>query len=123
VSVITGDLRRKEFRHHIAMSIFDATKSLNEGAFHIMIITFCYRSGPVGQYFIERYPCLFNPVCRHRQSAREIHRIVDEAHESGIKARKFFAMLDQPRDHSFNVAEPQPLNWGRTLSSRRMRSP
>lgn len=114
VSVIAEDLRRKEFRHHIAMSIFDALKSLNEGAFHIMVITFAISlalSGDISSGDILAFSILFVAVVN---PLREIHRIVDEAHESGIKAGEFFTMLDQPLDHSFNVSKPRPLNWGHT---------
>ncbi len=107
VSVIADDLRRKEFRHHVAMSIFDAVKSLNEGAFHIVIITLAIGlalSGNISSGDILAFSILFVAVVN---PLREIHRIVDEAHESGIKAGEFFAVLDQPRDASFNVTAPR----------------
>ena len=111
VSIIADELRRKELWHHIAMSFFDALKSLNEGVFHIVIITFAISlalSGKISSGDILAFSILFGAVVN---PLREIHRIMDEAHESGIKAGEFFAMLDQPRDHSFNVQKPLPLNW------------
>ena len=115
VSVIAEDLRRKELRHHVAMSIFDALKSLNEGAFHIVIIAFAIGlalSGKISSGDILAFTILFAAVVN---PLREIHRILDEAHESGIKAGELHAMLEQPRDHSFNVTKPQTLSWSNGL--------
>lgn len=112
VATIAEDLRRKEFRHHIFMAIFDALKSLNEGAFHIIVITLAIGlalSGDVSSGEVLAFSILFSAVIN---PLREIHRIMDEAHESGIKAGEFFAMLDQPLDRSFDVTTPAPIELG-----------
>jgi ATP-binding cassette subfamily B protein len=103
VRAIAEELREKEFRHHLAMSFFDAGKSLNEGAFHIAVVTLAISlafSGKISSGDIIVFSMLFAAVVA---PLREIHRIIDEAHESGIKAGEFFAMLDQPKDCSFEA--------------------
>ena len=107
VRAISEQLRSKEYRHHIAMSLFDAIKSLNEGAFHIAVVTFALvlsLSGALSAGDVLAFSILFLAVVN---PLREIHRIVDEAHESGLRAESFFAILSQQKDRSFQVEFPR----------------
>ena len=38
VEVVGEAVRRREIRHHVAMSLFDAAKALNEGLFFILVV-------------------------------------------------------------------------------------
>ena len=108
-------LRRREFRHHIAMSLFDAVKSLNEGAFHIAVITFAIwlsLAHTISAGDILAFSILFLAVIT---PLREIHRIIDEAHESALRAENFFDLLSRPRDISFDTTSPAMPDIGQNI--------
>jgi ATP-binding cassette subfamily B protein len=113
VERITENLRRWELAHHIAMAFYDCAKSLNEGIFHIAIITASifmalHKIITIGD--VLTFSVLFSSVVN---PLREIHRILDEAHESSLRVTDFFSMLAEPIDRSFQVAtsdSPQLAN-------------
>lgn len=107
VADISEELRRREFKHHFAMSLFDGVKSINEGGFHIAVIAFAIwlslmQAITTGD--ILAFSMLFVAVIT---PLREIHRIVDEAHESSLRAADFFRMIEQPQDRSFAAPTSQ----------------
>jgi len=101
VEEIAEGLRKKEIRHHISMAFFDAGKYLNEGFFYILVISisiFFSAQGMITRGDILVYSILFLSITR---PLREIHRILDEAHESSIRVNDLYDLLDQPVDVSF----------------------
>jgi ATP-binding cassette subfamily B protein len=97
--------RRKEIGHHVAMSLFDCGKALNEGLFHILVIALAIvlatRQPPlISMGDILTFSILFLSVMT---PLREIHRIVDDAHESSLQVADLMAMLDTPVDKSFSL--------------------
>ncbi|MES2023579.1 MAG: ABC transporter ATP-binding protein [Patescibacteria group bacterium] len=98
---IAEELRKKEIKHHISMSFFDAGKYLNEGFFYILVISisiFLSAEGVITRGDILVYSILFLSITG---PLREIHRILDEAHESSIKVNDLYDLLNQPKDISF----------------------
>lgn len=96
------ELRKKEIRHHIFMALFDAGKYLNEGFFYILVISLSISfsaQGIITKGDILVYPILFLSITG---PLREIHRILDEAHESSILVNDLYELLDQPQDVSFS---------------------
>jgi ABC-type multidrug transport system, ATPase and permease components len=107
VSMIADGLCRKEFKHHVVMTFFDAAKSINEGVFHIATITVAISfalSGSISPGDILSFSVLFISVVN---PLREVHRIIDEAQESTIRAADFFTLVGLGDDLSFSVEMPQ----------------
>ena len=112
VGEVTELVREKEIRHHIAMSLFDCAKALNEGFFFILVIGVTILL--VAQHHLTTgdvvtFPMLFASVL---VPLREVHRIVDEAHESSLKVGDLMEMMSEPVDPSFKgklIREPMLL--------------
>src|ERR1043166_400859 len=100
-------VRKKEIKHHFVMSIFDCAKALNEGVFFILVIILSILMAAKGRIasgdiitFAMLYMSVLTPL-------REIHRIVDEAHESALKVGDLLDMKAIPVDISFSDAACQ----------------
>ncbi len=103
VEEVAEAMRKKEIRHHIFMALFDSGKYLNEGFFYILIISlsiFLAAHGVITRGDILVYSILFLSITG---PLREIHRILDEAHESSIKVNDLYDLLNQSQDVSFEV--------------------
>jgi ATP-binding cassette subfamily B protein len=96
-------VRAKEIKHHVAMSMYDGVKALNEGVFFILVvavaITFAAR-GFINIGEVLAYALFFNNVLT---PLREVHRIIDEAHESALKVGDLVDIMTEPLDRSFDV--------------------
>lgn len=98
-------LRGLEITHHIWMAVYDAAKYLNEGLFHIAVLAMAIWMASTGQISVGdilTYSMLFMGVIT---PLREIHRILDEAHESSIRARNLYDLMDEPKDQAFSRRE------------------
>lgn len=105
VEEVAEGMRKKEIRHHIFMALFDSGKYLNEGFFYVLVISlsiFLAAQGLITKGDILVYSILFLSITA---PLREIHRILDEAHESSIKVNDLYELLNQPRDISFQVSD------------------
>ena len=101
VEVVSEHLRAKEIVHHIYMAFFDAAKYINEGVFHILVLGLAIwlaARGTITTGDILTYSMLFVSVIA---PLREIHRILDEAHESSIRTTDLFDMMSLSVDPSF----------------------
>jgi ATP-binding cassette subfamily B protein len=101
VEKVAERLRAKEIKHHVWMAIYDAIKYLNEGIFHVLVLglsIWLAAMGTISTGDILTYSLLFLGVIR---PLREIHRMLDEAHESSIRAQDLFELTDLPEDRSF----------------------
>jgi ATP-binding cassette subfamily B protein len=99
--------RSKELRHHFEMSLFGCGKALNEGFFHIVVLAFAvylflHSQIKIGEIFTFSMLYL-NVMC----PLNEVHRFIDEAHESSLRVGDLFALLTEPVDRSFKPAEPR----------------
>jgi ATP-binding cassette subfamily B protein len=124
VEVVGEAVRRREIRHHVAMSLFDAAKALNEGLFFILVVGISIHlaaQGRVGVGDVVTFALLFGNVLT---PLRDIHRILDEAHESTLKVGDLLAMMAEPMDRSFAVAtpaEPQLILGQPVIEARNLR--
>jgi ATP-binding cassette subfamily B protein len=103
VDILAESLRKKGIRHHVSMAWFDCVKYLNEGVFHIAMIAtsvFLATRGVITTGDVLTYSLLFISAMT---PLREIHRILDEAHESSIRVRDLHELLAQPLDKSYSV--------------------
>lgn len=104
VEQVSERLRRVEMRHHVLMAFFDAGKQLNEGLFHVVVLglsIYCVTTGEITAGDVVTFSMLFAGVVA---PLREIHRIIDEAHESSLRVDDLFDILDQPHDAAFLVS-------------------
>ncbi|MDH4319112.1 MAG: ABC transporter ATP-binding protein/permease, partial [Desulfobulbaceae bacterium] len=103
VDVLAEGLRKKEIRHHISMALFDCVKYLNEGTFHIAVIAtsvYLATRGVITTGDILTYSLLFMSAVT---PLREIHRILDEAHESSLRVHDLHELCAQSIDPSYSV--------------------
>ena len=103
VEEVAEAMRKKEIRHHIFMALFDSGKYLSEGLFYVLVISlsiFLAAQGVITKGDILVYSILFLSITG---PLREIHRILDEAHESSIRVNDLYDLLNQPRDISFQA--------------------
>jgi ATP-binding cassette subfamily B protein len=93
-------------RHHFVMSLFGCSKALNEGLSHVVVLAFAayYASrGAISIGDILSLSLLFMGVMA---PLNEIHRVIDEGHESSLRTRDFLRMLEEPVDSSYQVSAP-----------------
>jgi ATP-binding cassette, subfamily B, bacterial len=103
VTQVAEVVRKKEIKHHIAMSMYDGVKALNEGSFFILVVAFAISFAARGLINIGEvlaYALFFTNVLN---PLREVHRIIDEAHESALKVGDLMGMLTEPVDRSFEA--------------------
>jgi ATP-binding cassette subfamily B protein len=104
----TAERRRaREIRHHFEMSLFGCFKALNEGLFHLLVLGLGVWMATCGQIQypdILVYSMLFLNVMN---PLSEVHRIIDEGHESSLRVGDLLELLATPLDRSFEPAAPQ----------------
>jgi ATP-binding cassette subfamily B protein len=96
--------RKIEIKHHIYMALFDAAKYLNEGFFYILVIVlslYLASRGVITKGDILVYSILFLSIT---SPLREIHRILDQAHENSIRVNDLYELLNEPIDESYKEA-------------------
>lgn len=110
VNAVAEELRKKEIKHHIFMAFFDSAKYLNEGFFYIVVISLSIYFSAIGiisQGDILVYSILFLSITA---PLREIHRILDQAHESSILVNDLYGLLNEPTDESFKSSDTKETN-------------
>ena len=95
--------RRKELKHHVAMSLFGSGKALIEGFFHILVLSLAiylavHREISVGDIFV--FSALFLSVMT---PLSEVHRVIDEGHECSLRVGDLMEILHAPTDRSFHT--------------------
>ena len=104
-AIVAEQLRSDEMRHHKAMAMFDALKSLNEGFFHVALLTVAIAlnvRNVISTGDVLTFSILFLATVT---PLREIHRILDEAHESSLLVEQLRGILQQPADISFTTPD------------------
>jgi ATP-binding cassette, subfamily B, bacterial len=101
IEEVAEGLRRKEIKHHISMALFDALKYLNEGFFYVLVLClslYMVSGNRLSPGEVLSFSLLFTSVLL---PLREVHRIIDEAHESSLRVSDFFDLLALPVDRSY----------------------
>lgn len=97
-----AEMQRKiEMRHHVFMALFDAAKYFNEAFFYIVVIVlsvYLAAQGIISKGDILIYSILFMSITN---PLREIHKLLDQAHESSIQVNDLYNLLHQPLDISY----------------------
>jgi ATP-binding cassette subfamily B protein len=100
--------RSKELRHHFEMSLFGSGKAINEGLFHVLVLAFAvylFVQGRLQPGDVLMFSALFLQVMA---PLNEIHRFMDEAHESSLRIGDLLGLLAVPRDRSFRTPADAP---------------
>jgi ATP-binding cassette subfamily B protein len=99
--------RFKELRHHFEMSLFGCGKALNEAFFHILVLAFAvylFVNEQIRYGDIITFSVLYlNVMC----PLNEVHRFIDEAHESSLRIADLARLLREPVDRSFKPNNPR----------------
>jgi ATP-binding cassette subfamily B protein len=98
------DLRARELQHHIAMSKFDAAKTVNEAIWLVVTLVAAIELRPdftAGELtgLVLLYLAVTKPL-------RELHRVIDEGAESALQARDLIEDLQAPHDASYGTTSP-----------------
>jgi ATP-binding cassette subfamily B protein len=107
----TAERRRsRELRHHFQMSLFGSGKALNEGLFHVLVLglaIYLALHGRIEYGDILTFSMLFLNVM---SPLSEVHRVIDEGHESSLRVGDLIDILSTPIDDSFDarVARREP---------------
>src|SRR5271170_6583176 len=108
----TEKRRAMEVRHHFQMSLFGCAKALNEGLVHILVLGFAIYLAVQGRITfgdVLTFSILFMNVMT---PLGEIHRVLDEGHESSLQVGDLLDMLAEPVDASFTTT---PIRLPRLL--------
>lgn len=95
--------RQREIHHHFMMSLYGCGKALNEGLFHIIVLglaTYLAINGQITFGDILTFSVLYLSVMT---PLNEIHRVLDEGHESSLRVGDLVEMLREPEDRSFTT--------------------
>jgi len=112
---ISEKLRLTEIRHHIQMALFDAAKYLNESFFYVLVVgisTYFAVNGTISKGDILTYSLLFTSIL---SPLRELHRVLDEAHESSIRVQDLLNLQSQKIDASFLAKETKEKISGKDV--------
>jgi len=99
--------RSMELRHHFQMSLFGCGKALNEGLFHLVVLALAvafYMNGRINLGDIFTFSVLYLNVMA---PLNEVHRFIDEAHESSLRVGDLINLLREPIDPSFKPVDPR----------------
>jgi ATP-binding cassette subfamily B protein len=102
----TAERRRvRELRHHFQMSLFGSGKALNEGLFHVLVLglaIYLALHGRIEYGEILTFSMLFLNVM---SPLSEVHRVIDDGHESSLRVGDLIDILSSPIDDSFDVVK------------------
>jgi ATP-binding cassette subfamily B protein len=102
----TEKRRAMEIRHHFQMSLFGCAKALNEGFFHIIVLGMAIYYAINGQLRPGDVLTLSVLFLNVMTPLSEVHRVLDEGHESSLRGGDLLEMLAEPLDPSFTVPRP-----------------
>jgi ABC-type transport system involved in cytochrome bd biosynthesis fused ATPase/permease subunit len=96
--------RQTELKHHVAMALFGSGKALTEGFFYLLVLASAVVLAVLGHasfgdilVFSDLFLSVMTPMA-------EVHRILDEGHESALRVGDLLEMLSRPLDPSFHTA-------------------
>jgi len=110
----TEKRRALEIRHYFQMALFGSGKALNEGFFHVIVLAMALYFAFHGQLEpgdVVTFSMLFLNVMT---PLSEIHRVLDEGHETSLRVGDLLEMLAEPLDPSFisrTGGTGVPLPW------------
>jgi len=109
VAQAAENLRRKELRHHFEMSLYGSSKALGEALVHIGVLgaaVYLAAKGEISVGSVFTFSMLFLNVMA---PLNEVHRVVDEGHESSLMVADLLQMLQQESDISYRTPTHAPV--------------
>jgi ATP-binding cassette, subfamily B, bacterial len=97
----TEKRRAMEVRHHFQMSLFGGAKALNEGLVHIIVLAVAIYLAIQGRISIGDVLAFSLLYLNLMTPLGEIHRVLDEGHESSLQVGELLEMMAEPIDPSF----------------------
>jgi ATP-binding cassette subfamily B protein len=101
-------LRETELRHHFVMSLFGSGKAIIEAGFHLLVVGAALTAaahGVISVGDVLLFSMLFLNVMA---PLNEVHRVIDEGHESSLLVEDLLRMLAEPADRSFQSSSDRP---------------
>jgi len=102
-------LRGTELRHHFVMSLFGSTKAIVEAGFHLLVVGAALVAASQGVISVGDVLLLSMLFLNVMAPLNEVHRVIDEGHESSLLVEDLLRMLAEPADRSFqSSSDRQP---------------
>jgi ATP-binding cassette subfamily B protein len=98
----TGRLRDTELRHHIAMSLFDAGKAINETLWLLVTLGVSVQLSSGGHTSAGQLTSYFLLYLGVTAPIRDLHRIIDEGAESAQQTADLLDLLGEEEDESYH---------------------
>jgi ATP-binding cassette, subfamily B, bacterial len=114
LSVATENRRREEIWHTLHMAMFGGAKAVCEGLFHVGVVgTAIYLAiqGRISTGEVFTFSMLFLSVMAPMS---ELHRLLDEGHESSLLVGDLLDLLGEPVDASFSTKPTRAPSMIRT---------
>ena len=112
VEKVAEDRRAMEIQHHRAMTLFESAKALNEGFFYILMVAASIYLAVRGEITIGSIVAFSGLYMGVMAPLREVHRILDDAHESSLRVGDLMQMMGEPLDDSYQVRTLRPPRIG-----------
>ncbi len=99
-------LRARELQHQFVMSLYGSGKALIEGLFHVLVLGTAVYLAAIGRISVGdilMFSMLFLNVMA---PLSEIHRMIDEGHESSLLVAELVKMLKEPIDRCYLTKTP-----------------
>jgi ATP-binding cassette subfamily B protein len=112
IDLVAEERRAMEIKHHFAVTRFLSLKALNEGLFYILIVAFSILLAVHGHISIGSILTFSGLYLGVLAPLNEVHRILDDAHESSLRVNDLLKMLDQPLDDSYATRTLRPPQIG-----------
>jgi ATP-binding cassette, subfamily B, bacterial len=103
----TEKRRAMEVRHHFQMSLFGSAKALNEGLVYIVVLGVSIYLAIQGRISIGDVLAFSLLYLNLMTPLGEIHRVLDEGHESSLQVGELLEMMAEPIDASFATTTVQ----------------
>jgi ATP-binding cassette subfamily B protein len=107
LATATETRRRDEVRHNLDMAIFGGAKAVCEGLFHVLVLGTAIYMAIVGRITagdVVAFSMLFLSVMAPMS---ELHRLLDEGHETSLLVGDLLDLLAEPVDQSFSTKATQ----------------
>ncbi len=103
VTGVAADRSQQDLKHKMTMAWYDCAKAINEGIFHILVITLAIVLAVRGTISVGDVLVFSTLYLSVMQPVKELHRILDEGHESSLQVGDLMEMRALPTDASFNL--------------------
>ncbi len=100
-------LRAKELRHQFVMSLYGSSKTLMEGLFHVAVLGIAVYLAVTGRISFGDILTLSMLFLGVMAPLAEVHRMIDEGHESSLLVAELLEMLATPIDRCYQMTETQ----------------